>query len=236
MELGTHNVKVLSHHFEEKDSGAACCVIKCQFDNGETDYGRIWMAKKTGEIMDKNVDTVRKIFGWTTDNPLDLNACSDANLVVSVTVEMDKTENGREVPRISWVNLPRKVMDEASANAMASRWKSKFASSATVLSVKPLSAVVAAPVEAAPAEAAPAATQEKKADPGAKTLAKFNEVFADRTQEVRNLLWNSLLNGVIPGVDTATATRDQWLAVYNALPALRKQVEEQDKALDEVPF
>lgn len=232
MEIGVHNCKVLSHYFEDKDSGAACCAIKCQFDNGETDYGRIWMAKKGGEVIEKNVETVRKIFGWETDNPLDLNACKYDNLVVSVTVEMETTQNGREVPRITWINTPRKVMDEASANAMAARWKGKFASSAKVLSVKPLSAVAPA---AAPV-ATPAVTQEKKADPGVKTLAKFNEVFADRTQEVRNLLWNTLLNGVIPGVDTANATRDQWLAVYNAIPALRKQVEEQDKAQDEMPF
>lgn len=230
MEIGVHNVKVLSHHFEEKESGAACCVIKCQFDNGETDYGRVWLAKKTGEMMDKNIETVRKIFGWQTDDTMDLNACVYENLVLSATVEMEKTQNGREVPRISWLNLPKKVMSDADAKEVSSRWKSRFASSATVLSVKPLSAV------ATTTGASPAVPQEKKDDHGAKTFAKFNEVFADRTQEVRNLLWNTLLNGVMPGVDTATATRDQWLSAYKAIPALRKQVEEQDKAQDEVPF
>jgi hypothetical protein len=226
MEVGEHKVKVLSHYFEEKESGAACCVIKCQFDNGETDWGRIWMAKKTGEMMDKNVATVRKIFGWTTDNPLDLNDCRYEALRLSVTVEMDTTQNGRAVPRITWINLPKKVMDEDSAKAMSARWKGRFATSATSLSVKPLTVPAAAP----------AATQEKKPDPGTVTFAEFNKAFADKTQEHRTALWHTLLQNVLPGVDTAWATNEEWRKVFKAIPDLRKQVTEQDNAVEEMPF
>jgi hypothetical protein len=139
---------------------------------------------------------------------------------------METTQNGSEVPRITWVNMPKKVMDEASAKAMSSRWKSRFASSATSLSVKPLTVPAAAT----------AVTQEKKADPGTKTLEEFNKAFADKTQEHRTALWHALLQNVIPNVDTAFATREQWLTVFRAIPALRKQVEEQDKATEEMPF
>jgi hypothetical protein len=83
---------------------------------------------------------------------------------------------------------------------------------------------------------APAAQQEKKADPGAKTLEEFNKVFSDKTQEHRTALWHALLQNVLPNVDTSSATREQWVTVCKAIPALRKQVEEQDKATEEMPF
>jgi hypothetical protein len=226
MEVGEHKVKVLSHSFDEKESGAAGVAIKCQFDNGETDYGRIWMVKKTGEMVDKNVDLVRRIFGWVTDDIADLNAATYEDLYLMVTVEMDTTQNGRSVPRIAWFNVPKKVMTAEAVKDQSNRFRKMFASSAKTVSVKPLTVPASAP----------AAQQEKKADPGAKTLEEFNKVFSDKTQEHRTALWHALLQNVLPNVDTSSATREQWVTVCKAIPALRKQVEEQDKATEEMPF
>lgn len=231
MEIGKHDVKVLGVVVEESARGALMCNITVKFDNGETGIGRICMASADGTVQEWSMADIRKIFGWNDDSLETLVATNCEGIIVTAEV-VEEEYKGRAVLKIARVWPIKKAVDPDAAKKLSAKYGNLLKCGATTVAVKPLSAVAPAVTPVA----APAVTKEKKADPGAATIAKFNEVFADRTQEVRNLLWNSLLNGVIPGVDTATANRDQWLAVYNAIPALRKQVEEQDKAQDEVPF
>lgn len=231
MEIGRHDVKVLGVVVEESARGALMCNITVKFDNGETVIGRICMARADGTVQEWAMADIRKIFGWNDDSLETLIATNCEGIIVTVEV-VEAEYKGRAVLKIANVWPIKKSVDPDSAKKLSAKYGNLLKCGATTVAVKTLSAVAptAAPV------AAHAVTKEKKEDHGVITFAKFNEVFADRTQGVRNLLWHTLLNGVIPGVDTANASRDQWLAVYKAIPALRKQVEEQDKAQDEVPF
>ena len=234
MEIGYHTCNVVDKEIAESKNGALMCNVKVQFDNGETGIGRICLVKTDGSNMDKNIDDVRKIFGWNDDSLETLMAIPCDGIQVTVNVR-EEEYNNRIEPRIASVYPARKKASPDEIKSLASKFKSVLKAGATTSSIGKLSAQPKK--EKAKVDDKPK-TDEKS--PSIETFEAFSKAFAFITDDsARNAKWFQFI-GEVKGemFDTDKATRDDWKDLYKAIDDFKvKCLKEQESGdTENVPF
>ena len=230
MELGYHTVNVLDKEITESKNGALMCNVRVQFDNGETGIGRICLVKTDGSNMDKNIEDVRKIFGWSDDSLETLMGIPCDGIQVSVNVR-EEEYNGRIEPKICSVFPIRKKASADEIKSLSSKFKSVLKATVTTSSIGKLE-------KAKPKSKSESVTNTEEKHPSAVVLERFNKEFSFITDEaLRNQKLHEFISDIKGEMfDTDHATRDDWKDLYNAIGAYRDKCMKEQESSDPAPF
>jgi len=231
MELGYHTCNVLEMEIAESKNGALMCNVNVQFDNGETGIGRICLVKTDGS--NKNIEDVRKIFGWNDDSLETLMAIPCDGIQVTVNVR-EEEYNNRIEPKIASVWPARKKASPDEIKSLASKFKSVLKTGATASSIGKLES--SKPKKDKPKTETTTNTDEKA--PSIITFEAFKKAFSFITEEsLLNTKWFQFI-GEVKGemFDTDNASRDDWKDLYKAIDGYKDKCLKEQENNDPTPF
>lgn len=83
-------------------------------ETGDTVEATLWLSEKA---IERNVNVLRECIGF--DGDFSTIAKQAIGREVSIVVEMELADNGKEYPRVKWVNPPKKERPSAGSDLIA---------------------------------------------------------------------------------------------------------------------
>jgi hypothetical protein len=188
----------------EHANGCLICAMEFAMEGGATISNTFWITSKDGAVNTRNVETLKKLFGWDGTDPFWLAdhgnemTETDVELVIENETFVGKDGKDHTNSKVKWVNAPGGGMAPQVANNDRKSLLAKYGAKLRAVSGGTPSAAPKKPTAPPPAPA-------KKDSPPPKAPAKSGKVYD------MNTCWKALTDAMAD--KPRAAIEDQWFDV-----------------------